>query len=223
MKTVLFYFAGMLNKNTATALFLLFTIAANPARIFAQEGPESISYDPNDPSNIVRQWEGPWNNNEGWTYWKGTMANNTATWLFDNNQGERRIGYDLNNDGRYERWQEELTLPGKPALQVYHWDYNQDGTDNTIAWAEAGNWIEKVWDANYDGLFDSWCSYTQPGCVQFIAASDCNLAEQKRAFDAAYKAYLEAQQGNATTQKYYYLLYQREDLIFKICKNINMR
>lgn len=219
-----FTFRTWIYSATARCMGLLFTLTFLPIGLQAQlEGPESISYDPNNPSNIALQWEGPWADNTGWNYWRASMGDGARMWVWDNGQGERRIGYDINNDGLYEKWQEELTIPGLPLYQIYHWDKNQDGTDNTIAWAEAGKWIEKVWDSNSDGLFDSWCSYTQPGCVQYIMGATCDLVEKKFTFDNAYRQYLNAQSGSAIAQKRSYSIYQRADLVFRICKNINMR
>ncbi len=206
------------------SLRFLFLLAVLTLPLLSQaqnEGPESLSYDPNQPRNIVSKWEGPYTHNEGWTYWKANMGDGSGMWVWDNGKGERRFGYDANNDGQYESWQEELTIQGMPLYQIYHWDRNQDGTDNAIAWAEGGAWIEKVWDSNNDGLIDSWCSYKEPGCAQFIMNAQCNLGDKKSEFDKAYYNYLNAQSNGPTYQKRAYSIYQRADLVFKICKNMS--
>jgi len=224
MKTK-FNLSAMITTLVAKLVLLLLVITQLSLMLVQAQslidGPESMSYDPNNPSNIVSQWEGPATDKPGWTYWRATMGDNSQMWVWDNGQGERRFGYDTNNDGLYEKWQEELSVPGLPLYQVYHWDRNQDGTDNAIAWAEGGAWIEKVWDSNSDGLIDSWCSYSQAGCSQYLMYSDCNLVDKKNTFDTAYRNYLTGQSRSAIEQKRLYSIYQRADLIFRICKNLN--
>lgn len=176
-------------------------------------------------AQTVVKWEGPSKDNQGWDYWKGIMSDGSTMWVWDNSQGERKFAYDTNNDGRYESWQEEFSIPGQKVLLVHHWDINQDSKDEGIAWCEGGVWIEKVWDSNNDGLFDSWCMYNAPGCVQYQSATkdSYSLVEKKNALDVAYRDYIAAQKSNSAPQKRAENLYQRANLIYNICMGIEMR
>ena len=176
-------------------------------------------------AQTVVKWEGPSKDNLGWDYWIGTMSDGTTMWVWDNSQGERKFAYGTNKDGRYESWQEEFSVPGQKVLLVHHWDANQDGMDEGIAWCEGGIWIEKVWDDNKDGIFDSWCMYNASGCVQYQSATkgSYSLVEKKNTLDAAYREYVDTQKSNSAPKKRAENLYQRADLIYNICMGLETR
>ncbi len=173
----------------------------------------------------VAKWEGPWKDSVGWDCWRATLEDGSTMWVWDNAQGERKFAFDKNNDGRYESWQEVFAVPNQPVLVIHHWDENQDNREEALAWCDGGTWIEKVWDSNNDGAFDSWCKYEVPGCVQGQCAGkgSFRLVEKKNTFDAAYREYVSAQSQSTLVQKRAYAQYKRADLIFRICKLIELR
>ncbi|OWY19894.1 hypothetical protein C7N43_19760 [Sphingobacteriales bacterium UPWRP_1] len=173
-------------------------------------------------SVVVTKWEGPWKESPNWDYWRGMLNNGGTMWAWNNSQGHRKFAIDMNNDGRYEYWQEEFAIPEKPVLLIHHWDYNQDNVDEAIAWAESGNWIEKVWDGNKDGKMDSWCMYSAASCVDYQGATknNINIKDKKLALDNAEKEYRNSANKNETAKKYAETQFIRTDVIYRICNDI---
>ncbi|OWY24307.1 hypothetical protein C7N43_12070 [Sphingobacteriales bacterium UPWRP_1] len=174
---------------------------------------------------VVTKWDGPWKDSFNWDYWRGTMSDGNTMWAFDNSQGIRKFGIDTNNDGNYEYWQEEYSIPDKPALLIHHWDLNQDSVDDAIAWAEAGKWIEKVWDSNKDGKLDSWCMYAATSCADYQSATknNINLKEKKLALDNAEKELMTSANKNETAKKYAKAQSDRTSTIYRICTDISTK
>lgn len=140
------------------------------------------------------------NAQEGGWLWHGIEPDGATFW-----------GWDLNGDGRFEKYKWIIEVPQKPTIEFFVWDKDQNNRPEGYAWAESGRWIESVWDTNGDGSYELLRSY--------ISTQACSLVTLKNNFQTKYREHIDAQRtGNSLLIRRAYIEYQHASLTFNACK-----